>query len=330
MKAVVYTRYGPPEALRLVDIEKPAPGDDEVLVRVHATSVNAADWRLLMARPFLVRLVNGMVRPRRRVLGSDVAGTVEAVGGNVRRFRPGDAVVGALLAFGCGGFAEYACAREDAWFEKPADIPFDEAAALPMAGLTALQGLRDAAKVQPGQTVLVSGASGGVGSFAVQIAKHLGAEVTAVCSTRKVALARALGADHLIDYSQQDFTTGERRYDVIFAVNGYHPIRHYKRALRPAGRYVMAGGTSAQLFEGLLLGRLVFMTGGKTMAVASGRSSREDVALLMELVRSGKLKPVIDRRYPLSDVPDAIRYMVEGRAGGKVVIVVSPEGQRPA
>jgi NADPH:quinone reductase-like Zn-dependent oxidoreductase len=322
MKAVVYTEYGPPDVLRLREIAKPAPRDDEVLVKVHAVSANAADWRLLMARPFLARLETGLLRPGRQVLGTDVAGTVEAVGRNVTRFQPGDALFGDLSHHGRGGFAEYACAHQDAWASKPASLSFDEAAALPMAGITALQGLRDAGKIQAGQRVLINGASGGVGTFAVQLAKHFGAEVTAACSAGKVDLARSLGADHVIDYTQEDFTWREQRYDLIFAANGDHPILDYKRALNPKGRYVMAGGSDRQIFQALFLGPLVFMTGGKKMAVASAKPSRKDLALLVELFEAGKVKPVIDRRYPLSGVPEAIRYLLDGHPRGKVVIEV--------
>jgi NADPH:quinone reductase-like Zn-dependent oxidoreductase len=251
-----------------------------------------------------------------------VAGTVEAVGAHVTRFRPGDRVFGELLHYGMGGFAEYVCADQDAWVEKPADLSFEDAAALPMAGTTALQGLRDTAQVRPGEKLLINGASGGVGSFAVQLAKHLGAEVTAVCSTRKIELVRSLGADHVIDYTREDFTKGNVRYDVIFAVNGYRSLLDYKRALSPSGRYVMAGGTSAQIFQTLLFGRLVFLTGGKTMAVAGAKLRHADLAVLADLARSGKVKPIIDRRFSLSEVPDALWYLIEGRAAGKVVIAM--------
>jgi NADPH:quinone reductase-like Zn-dependent oxidoreductase len=326
MKAVFHSVYGPPDVLRLGELEKPSPKDDEVLVKVHAVSVNAADWRLLMARPFLARLERGLLRPRLGVLGSDVAGTVEAIGTKVTQLRPGDAVFGDLARHGWGGFAEYVCAREDAWARKPSSISFEVAAALPMAGITALQGLRDAGKLEPGMRVAINGASGGVGTFAVQLARHLGAEVTAVCSTGKLDLVRSLGAHHVIDYTREDFTKREERYDLIFGVNGYHPILEYKRALSPGGRYVMVGGSERQIFEALLLGPLVYMTGGKGMAVASARPDRKDLGLLVELVEAGEVKPVIDRRYPLSGVPEAIRYLLEGHPVGKVVIDVVEAG----
>ena len=326
MKAVFHSVYGPPDVLRFGEVEKPSPKEDEVLVKVHAVSVNAADWRLLMARPFLARLDRGLLRPRHGVLGSDVAGTVEATGSRVTQLRPGDAVFGDLARHGRSGFAEFVCAREDAWARKPTDLSFEEAAALPMAGITALQGLRDAGKLQPGMRVAINGASGGVGTFALQLARHLRAEVTAVCSTGKLDLVRSLGADHVIDYTREDFTRRGERYDLIFGVNGYHPILDYKRALSPGGRYVMAGGSERQIFEALLLGPLVFLTGGKRMAVASARSDRKDLALLVELVEAGKVRPVIDRRFPLSGVPDAIRYLVDGHPLGKVIIDVVEGG----
>jgi NADPH:quinone reductase-like Zn-dependent oxidoreductase len=324
MKAFVYTRYGPPEMLQLRELERPAPGDHEVLVKVHAVSVNAADWRMLMARPFLARLGNGLLRPRRQVLGADVAGTVEAVGKDVHGLRPGDAVLGDLARFGWGGFAEYACAPEEAWASKPAGLPFAEAAAMPLAGVTALQGLRDAGGLRPGEKALINGASGGVGTFAVQLAKHLGAAVTAVCSAGKAELVRSLGADHVVDYGREDFTRGAERYDVILAANGYHRIRDYRRALAPGGRYVMAGGTSAQIFEALLLGPLVFSGSGRRMTALSAAANREDLALLADLCRAGKVRPVIDRRFPFGAVPEAVRYVAEGHASGKVVVEVAP------
>jgi NADPH:quinone reductase-like Zn-dependent oxidoreductase len=323
MKAVVYTRYGPPEILRLVERERPTPADGEVLVKVHAASLNAADWRMLMARPFLARLYNGLLRPRRQVLGADVAGTVEQVGAGVRHLAPGDAVFGDLMRFGWGGFAEYVCAPEDAFAAKPTRLSFEEAATLPMAGVTALQGLRDAGGLRPGEKVLINGASGGVGTFAVQLAKYLGAEVTAVCSTGKVDLVRALGPDHVLDYTQEDFTCRAERYDLILAANGYHPLRDYRRALRPGGRYVMVGGTSAQMFEALLLGPLAFLGSGRRMAALTATANRKDLALLAGLFETGRLRPVIDRRYPLGEVPEALRYLAEGHAAGKVVIAVA-------
>jgi NADPH:quinone reductase-like Zn-dependent oxidoreductase len=321
MKAVLCTQYGPPEVLRLEEVEKPTPKDDEVLVKVQAASLNAYDWHLMRADPFLVRLVaGGLLKPKNPKVGADVAGRVEAVGSSVKAFQAGDEVFGDLAGCGNGAFAEYACAREEALALKPAKMTFEQAAAIPMAGVTALQGLRDAGRIQAGQQVLINGASGGVGTFAVQIAKVFGAEVTAVCSTRNMAQARSLGADHVIDYRQEDYTQNGHRYDLILAVNGYHPISAYKRALKPRGIYAMAGGSSAQMFEALLLGPWMSMTGDKKMMVVSAKLSQSDLVFLGELFESGKVVPVIDRCYPLSQTADAIRYLEQEHARGKVVI----------
>jgi NADPH:quinone reductase-like Zn-dependent oxidoreductase len=324
MKAIVYTEYGSAEVLQLKEVGKPAPADDEVLVKTHASSVNAADWRMMRADPFLVRLYAGLLKPTRfQTLGADIAGRVEAVGKNVRQFQPGDEVYGDVFASGFGGFAEYKCARENELVLKPANLSFEEAAAVPLAALTALHGLRDMGQIQPGQQVLINGASGGVGTFAVQLAKYFGAEVTAVCSTDKVELARSLGADHVIDYTRVDFTRSGRQYDLILAVNGNRSIFDYRRALSPRGIYVMTGGNTAQLFQALLLGPWISMLGKQKMGALTSTPNQKDLLLIKELLESGKLKPVIDRRYPLSEVPEAIRYVEEGHAKGKVVITVA-------
>jgi NADPH:quinone reductase-like Zn-dependent oxidoreductase len=323
MKAIVRTKYGPPDVLKLEEVPKPTPGDDQVLIRVHAASVNAADWHLLTADIFLVRLMGrGLMRPKDKILGADVAGRVEAVGRNVKQFKPGDEVFGDIFGCGGGGFAEYACAREDALALKPASLTFEEAAAVPLAAVTALQGLRDKGKIRPGQKVLVNGASGGVGTFAVQIAKSLGAEVTAVCSTRNLDMVRSIGADQVIDYTKEDFTKSGQRYDLILAANGYHPILDYRRALSPKGIYVMSGGSWAQMFQAMLLGPWISMTGSKKMGALSAKANPKDLAFVKELLEAGKVKPVIDRRYPLSEVPEALRYLGEGHARGKIVITV--------
>ena len=324
MKAIVYTKYGPPDVLNLEEVREPTPRDDEVLIKVHAASANARDWRLLRADPFLVRLNLGLLKPKHNTLGSDIAGRVEAVGGNVKQFQPGDEVFGDLSGggFGGGGFAEYVCASEDALALKPASLTFEEAAAAPMATVTALQGLRDKGRIQPGQKVLINGASGGVGTLAVQIAKSFGAEVTGVCSTRKSDMVRSIGADHVIDYTQEDFTRNGQRYDLILAVNGYRPISDYKRALNAKGIYVMVGGSTAQIFQALLLGPWMSMTGSKKMGALSAKPDQEDLVFVKELVEAGKVMPVIDRRYPLSEVGEALRYLEEGHAGGKVVITL--------
>jgi NADPH:quinone reductase-like Zn-dependent oxidoreductase len=328
MKAVIYTKYGPPEVLQLKDVEKPAPTDYEVLVKIYAASPNAADWRLLRADPFLARFYSGLLRPKYRILGADIAGEVEAVGKNVKQFKPGDEVFGDLANWGWGGFAEYVCVHENALVLKPANISFEAAAAAPMAAITALQGLRDKGRIQPGQTVLINGASGGVGTFAVQISKAFGAEVTAVCSTRNLDMARSLGADHVIDYTQEDFTRTGQRYDLILAANGYHSIFEYRRALSPGGTYVMTGGSIAQMFQAMLLGPLISMIGNKKMGNLIAKANQKDLAFLKELLNAGKVKPVIDRRYTLNEVPEALRYLEEGHAKGKVVITVHHNGKK--
>ena len=319
MRAIVYTRYGPPDVLQLKEIERPTPKDDEVLVEVRAASVNALDWHMLRAKPFLVRLMGGgLLRPKNKILGADIAGRVEAVGRNVKQFHPNDEVFGTIR----GGFAEYACAREKCLALKPASISFEEAAAVPMAAITALQGLRDKGQIQPGQKVLINGASGGVGTFAVQIAKSFGAEVTGVCSTRNLDMVRSIGADHVIDYTQEDFTRNGQHYDLVLAANGYHWISDYKRALSPKGTYVMTGGSMAQMFQALLLGPWISMIGSKKMGSLSAKANQEDLVFLKELLKSGKVVPVIERRYPLGQVAEAIRYLEEGHAQGKVVITL--------
>jgi NADPH:quinone reductase-like Zn-dependent oxidoreductase len=320
MKAIVYTKYGPPDVLQLKEVEKPTPKDDEVLIKVHAASLNAYDWHALTADIFLVRLMGfGFLKPKNKILGADIAGRVEAVGGNVTQFQPGDDVFGDI---GRGGFAEYACSRENRLVSKPTNLSFEEAAAVPMAALTALQGLRDKGRIQPGQKVLINGASGGVGTFAVQIAKSFGAEVTAVCSTGKMDTARSIGADQVIDYTKEDFTKNGQHYDLIFAANGYHPILDYRRALGPKGIYVVAGGTMAQMFQAMLLGPWISMAGSKKMGGLSAKVKQKDLVFIKELLEAGKVRPVIDRRYPLSGVPEALRYLGKRHAQGKVVITL--------
>jgi NADPH:quinone reductase-like Zn-dependent oxidoreductase len=323
MKAIVYTKYGPPEVLHLKEVEKPVPKTNEVLIKVLAASLNAFDWHLHRADPFLVRLMGeGLLKPKNQRLGADVAGRIELVGKSVTLFKPGDEVFGDLAGHGRGGFAEYVCAPENALAPKPVGITFEEAAAVPMAGITALQGLRDKGEIQPGQKVLINGASGGVGTFAVQIAKSFGAEVTAVCSTRKMDMVRSLGADHVIDYTREDFTSNNQRYDLIFAANGYHPISAYKRALSSQGKYVMAGGSLPQMFQALLLGPWISMVGRKKMGAVTAKSNPKDLIILKELIESGEVKPIIDRCYPLREVPEAFRYLKDGHAVGKIVIHV--------
>jgi len=299
---------------------KPTPKDDEVLIKIRAASVNAYDWHFLTADIFLIRLMGGgLLKPKDSRLGADIAGQVETVGRNVKQFQPGDEVFGDI---GHGGFAEYVCAPESRLALKPANLSFEEAAAVPMAALTALQGLRDEGRIQPRQKVLVNGASGGVGTFAVQIAKAFGAEVTAVCSPRNLEQAHALGADLVIDYTREDFTQNGEQYDLIFAANGYHPLSAYKRALTPQGIYVMAGGTMAQIFQAMLLGSWMSKKGGKKMGGVSAKIDQKDLGIIKELLETGKVVPVIDKRYPLSEAAEALRYLGEGHARGKVVITV--------
>ncbi|TGN09684.1 NAD(P)-dependent alcohol dehydrogenase [Leptospira ilyithenensis] len=324
MKAIVYSKYGSPDVLEFKEVEKPTPKANEVLIKIHAASVNAADWRLLRADPFLARLHTGLFKPTKfPILGSDIAGQVEAVGKDVVQFQPGDEVFGDVFKSGLGGFAEYKSACEDELVLKPTNISFEEAAAVPLAGLTALHGLRDKGLIKPGQKVLIGGASGGVGTFAVQIAKYFGAEVTAVCSTAKMDMARSIGADHVIDYTQEDFTKGEKRYDLILAVNGFRSIFDYKRALDVGGIYVMAGGDTAQLFQALLLGPWISLFGNKKMGALTSTPNQKDLLFLKMLLEEGKIKPVIDRRYSLNEVPEALRYLEKGHAGGKVIISIS-------
>ena len=263
MKAIVYTKYGLPDVRQFIEIAKPTLRENEVLVKVHAASVNKLDCFLVKGEPFLARIFFGLRKPNTPIPGADFAGRVEAVGRNVKQFEPGDEVFGDLFSYGLGAFAEYVSVPETAVALKPANVTFEEAAAVPVAAVTALQGLRDKGRIQPGQKVLIHGASGGVGTFAVQIAKAFGAEVTAVCSTRNVDMVRSIGADHAIDYTQEDFTRNGQRYDLILAANGYHPILDYRRALNPKGMYVVTGGSSAQMFQAVLLGPLISMIGSK-------------------------------------------------------------------
>jgi len=324
MRAIVYHTYGSPDVLKLEEVQKPVPQDDEVLIQVHAVSVNAGDLHVLRADPFLIRLMGyGLLKPKNKILGAAIAGRIEAIGGNVKQFQPGDDVFGDLSESGRrGGFAEYVCASADALVLKPSRLSFEEASAVPVAAVTALQGLRDKGHIQAGQKVLIYGASGGVGTFAVQLAKSFGAEVTGVCSTRNVDMVRSIGADQVIDYTQEDFTKNEQRYDLIFAANGYHPISAYKRALSPRGMYVMTGGSTAQMFQAMLLGPWISMTGSKKMGNLLKKSNQKDLALMKELLEASKVVPVIDRRYPLGEVAEALRYVEAGHAQGKVVITV--------
>lgn len=325
MKAVVHCDYGPPDVLRIEEVERPLPSDDELLVRVRAVSVNPLDWHYLRGSPYFMRMGTGLRRPKSIQLGVDFSGTVEAVGRNVTRFRPGDDVFGGKT----GAFAEYVAVREDGGVaRKPASLTFEEAAAVPIAAITALQGLRDLGKVGPGRTVLVNGASGGVGTFAVQIARALGATVAGVCSTRNVELVRSLGADRVFDYTREDFAASGERYDVLLDNVGNRSLSDCRRVLKPEGSYVLVGGGAPD--DQGLLGPLAwiaqiyladrFVSQRVSMLVA--KLKPDDLAILGDLAQAGRMKPVIDRRYALREIAEAVRYLETGRARGKVVLAV--------
>jgi NADPH:quinone reductase-like Zn-dependent oxidoreductase len=325
MKAIEFTKYGSPDVLELKEVEKPTPKNDEVLIKVQAASVNPADWHTMRGAPFLARLVNGLFKPKNTRLGADVAGRVEAVGTNVTQFQVGDDVFGCMPLNEMSSFAEYVSAHEDRLALKPAKMTFEQAAAIPLAAFTALQGLRDYGKIQSGQKVLVNGASGGVGTFAVQIAKSFGAEVTGVCSTRNLEMVRSIGADHVIDYTREDFTNNGQQYDLIYCAVGNRSISDYQRALAPQGACVIAGFTNLRLlFEYMILGPRRSKAGGKQVGLMpTMKPNKKDLVFVKELLETGKIVPVIDRCYPLSETAEAIRYLETGHARGKVVITVA-------
>jgi len=320
MRAIVHTKYGPPDVSQFAEVEKPTPKDHEVLIKLCAASVNPLDLFALRGAP-LIRALPGLRTPKHPVLGCDIAGRVESVGKTVKDFQPGDEVFG-VTGFAGGGFAEYVCAPEEKLALKPVNSSFEEAAAIPIAGVTARQGLRDHGRIQPGQKVLVDGASGGVGTFAVQIAKSFGAEVTAVCSTGKMDTARSIGADHVIDYTREDFTKSAQRYDLILGANAHHSMFVYRRMLHEGGTYVAVGGGLPQIFESLLLARFLSRIGSMKARFFIASINRENLTFLKDLVETGKVTPVIDRRYPLSDAADALRYLEQRHAQGKVVLTV--------
>jgi NADPH:quinone reductase-like Zn-dependent oxidoreductase len=322
MKAIVYKKYGSPDVLEVTEVEKPVPNNNQVLVKVHAASVNFGNLVLLKGEPFLARFAFGLLKPKYSIPGGDMAGTVEAVGKDVTQFQPGDEVFGDLSSSGWGAFAQYVAVPEIALALKPDNLSFEEAAAAPMAGVTALQGLRDKGKIQPGQKVLINGASGGVGTFAVQIAKAWGAEVTGVCSTRNLDILQSLGADHIIDYTKEKFTENKNTYDLILGVNGHQPLLDYKRALRPNGIFIHVGGSVSQMFQAMTAGAWISKTSSKKMGTFLQRANQKDLVIMKELMESGKVKPVIDRQYTLSEVSDAFKYFEGGHAQGKVVITV--------
>ncbi len=325
MKAIIVEKYGSPDSLKLRDFVKPIPNDDEVLVKIHAASVNAGDWHLLRGDPFLVRLMFGLFKPKFKILGSDIAGVVDSVGSNIKEFKPGDEVFGDLSESGFGAFAEFVSAPESALVKKPKNVSFEEAAAVPVAAITALQALRNKGKIKSGDKILINGASGGVGTYAVQIAKSFGTEVTGVCSTSKMEMVNSIGADHVIDYTKEDFTKSGLKYDIILAANGYYPISVYKRALNPRGIYVMTGGTMKQMFEAMIKGPCLSKKEGQQLGNLLSKPTKDDLLYLKELLEAGKIKPVIDKRYSLNEIPDAVKYVEEGHAKGKVVICVAGE-----
>jgi len=321
VKAAVYERFGPPDVVHVAEVEKPIPRDAEVLIRIRAASVNPLDWHFMRGTPYIGRLMFGLRKPRITRLGVDAAGEVETVGKNVTEFKPGDAVFGSCR----GAFAEYACTAESNLVAKPANVTFEQAATVSVAGRSALQGLRDKGRLQAGQKVLVNGAAGGVGTFAVQIAKSIGAEVTGVCSTRNVEMVRSIGADRVIDYTREDFTARPERYDLILDCVGNHALLDYKRILKPEGRLIIIGGENgkwigpfARALRAIILSRFV----NQEMLMFLARPSKQDLATLAEMMTSGKLTPVIDRRYSLSQVAEAIGYVDAGHARGKVVVTV--------
>ncbi|OHD54581.1 MAG: alcohol dehydrogenase [Spirochaetes bacterium GWF1_51_8] len=331
MKSIVFDNYGPPEVLRYIDAEKPVPEDGEVLVKVHASSVNFNNLTFVIGKPYFARFWTGLTKPKVRTPGNDIAGTVESAGGNVTMFKPGDEVYGDIFSCGYGAYSEYVSVPESMIAFKPKNISFEEAATVPEAAKVALQALRDGGKIEAGMNVLIYGAAGGIGTFAVQIAKSYGAEVTGVCGTRNMDMVRSIGADHVIDYTTEDFTKNGRSYDLIVATAGYRSIFDYKRALSPHGIYVATGGSMKgpnsmkQIFQPMLLGPWISRKGGKKLSAWSAKLSREDLDVLGKLIEAGKVKPVIDRTYLLSRTADAFRYYAEGHANGKIVIRMEHE-----
>lgn len=323
MQAIVCSKYGSPDVLSLEEVDEPVPMDDEVLVKIHASSVNFGNLVLLKGEPFLARFAFGLFKPKYSIPGGDISGQVVSIGKDVKQFQPGEMVFGDLSGCGWGGFAEYVCVPESAIAIKPNNLSFEEAAAVPMAGVTALQALKEKGNTQPGQKVLIYGASGGVGTFAVQIAKSLGAEVTGVCSSRNVDILRSIGADHVIDYTKVNFSQQMEKYDLILGINGHQRLSTYKRALNPHGIFIHVGGSGAQLFQTMIQGPWTSMKGSKKVGNMLQRANQKDLMYMKELLESGSVKPVIDRKYILSEITEAFKYFAEGHAQGKVVITIS-------
>ena len=323
MKAIVCTKYGSPDVLELQDVKKPVPNEDEALVKIQAASLNAADLENMRGE-FVVRIA-APFKPMYRILGTDFAGTIEAVGRQVEQFQPGQEIWGDLsFPLGSATFAEYVCVPEDALRLKPASMTFEEAASIPTAAVVALQNLRDKRPIQPGQKVLINGAGGGVGTFAVQLAKYFGAEVTGVDSSSKLDMLRSIGADHVIDYKQEDFTTGDQHYDLVLNVVAYRAIFTYRRALKPGGMFVYVGGSTSAIFQALLLAPLLTRNSEQKMGIVPWKpNDKADMKYLTELIEAGKISPVIDRSYPLSEVSEAARYLEGGHVKGKLVIAVN-------
>ena len=325
MKAVVYRKYGSPDVLELEDVKKPTPTDDEILIKVHAVSINGSDREGLVGKPLYAR-IGGLLKPSHQILGSDIAGRVEFAGKNVKEFKPGDEVFGEIPGYR-GGFAEYVCTSGRTMAPKPASMTFEEAAAIPQAGVIALQGIHEKGRVQPGQKVLINGAGGGVGSFAVQLAKVHGAEVTGVDNSGKLDFMRSLGADHVIDYTREDFTRSGNQYDLVLDVIAHRSVFAYKRALVPNGTYFFVGGSVGVLLQILVFGPWISRTAGKNIRFLAIPQNRKDLISITGICETGKVLPVIDRRYSLSEVPEALRYVAEGRAKGKVVISLMNDGK---
>ena len=323
MRAAIYNRYGPPDVVHITDVEEPAPKEHEALIKVRAASINPLDWHFMRGTPYFVRLMTGLRNPRVTRLGVDVAGQVQAVGRNVTEFRSGDEVFGTCR----GALADYACASESALVMKPENVTFEQAASVPLAAFTALQGLRDKGQIQAGQKVLINGAAGGVGTFAVQIAKWFGADVTGVCSTRNLEMVRNIGADRVVDYTREDFTTSGQRYDLIFDLVGNHSLSAFRRVLKPRGIYIGAGGGGPELHSldvlaSLIKTILLSMFVSEKLVSLLARANKKDLTTIYELIKGGTVTPVIDQRFPLSEVPEAIRYLEQGHARGKVVITL--------
>lgn len=322
MKAITYYKYGSPDVLHMEEIAKPIPADNEVLIKIHATAANPLDWHIMRAAPVFVRFSMGLTAPKFNILGADIAGVVEAVGSNVLEFQPGDAVFGEI---GKGGFAEYVTVKADQIALKPENLTFEEAAAVGVVGFTAIQGLRDTGKIQAGQKVLINGASGGVGSFAVQYAKAMGAEVTAVCSGRNAELVKSIGADHAIDYTKEDFTLRPEKYDLLYDAIGNLSLKQYKRALTPDGKAVIAGFTTMSwMFSVLLFAKWTTRNSNNTIGMMPVASpNKDDLLYIKDLLEAGKVKAVIDKCYPFEETAEAMRYLETGRARGKVIVNIT-------